>query len=116
MNRIAASLALSTLIGFAAPAQAVNPDANPSQPDIIVGAFTPVPVDAPVIQDAKNFVQTHMPSLSQVEVSVAYTQVVHGMNVKLIGTGMEEGQQVSWKFVIYRSLNGLMALSLAERL
>jgi len=116
MHRIAATLALSTLLGFAAPAQAVVPDADPSQSDIIVGAYTPVPVDAAVIQDAKNFVQSHMPSLSRVEVCVAYTQVVHGMNVKLIGTGVEDGQQVSWKFVIYRSLNGLMALSLAERL
>jgi hypothetical protein len=116
MNRLATTLVLSALLGFAAQAQAVIPNDSPSQPDLIVGGYTPALADAPVIQDAKNFVEAHLPSLSQVSVCMAYTQVVHGLNIKLIGSGIEEGRQVSWKFVVYKHLDGQMELSLAERL
>jgi hypothetical protein len=73
-------------------------------------------VDAPLVQDAKNFAQSRMPSLTLVEVNVACTQIVHGTNIKLVTTGVEDGQQVSWKFVVYKKLDGQMSLSLAEKL
>jgi hypothetical protein len=51
-----------------------------------------------------------------VQVDTAYTQVVKGLNVKLICTAMAEGRQQSWKFVVYRDLDGRMELTLAELL
>jgi hypothetical protein len=51
-----------------------------------------------------------------VDVNVAYTQVVSGTNVKFVTTGVEDGQQVTWKFVVYKHLDGQMSLSLAEKL
>ena len=62
MNRIFRTAALVSLAGFAAHAQAVIPGGTPSQSDAIVGAFTSTPVDAPLVQDAKNFAQSRIPS------------------------------------------------------
>jgi len=116
MNRIFRTAALVSLVGFASHAQAVIPGGTPSQPGAIVGAFAPAPVDAPLVQDAKNFAQSRIPSLTLVDVNVAYTQVVDGTNIKLVTTGVEDGQQVTWKFVVYKQLDGQMSLSLAEKL
>jgi hypothetical protein len=82
----------------------------------MVGAYTPVSLDAPVVQDAKNFAQSRIPSLTLVDVNVAYTQVVNGTNIKFVATGTEEGRVVSWKFIIYRKLDGVMSLTLAEQI
>jgi hypothetical protein len=116
MNRIFRTATLVALVGFAAHAQAFIPGATPSQSGIILGAYASAPVDAPLVQDAKNFVQSHIPSLTLVAVNVAYTQIVDGTNIKLVTTGVEDGQQVTWKFVVYKTLDGQMSLSLAERL
>lgn len=116
MNRIIRTAALVSLMGFATHAQAVISGGTPSQSDIIVGAFVPAASDAPLVQDAKNFAQSRFPSLTLVDVNVAYTQVVHGTNIKLVTTGVEDGQQVTWKFVVYKKLDGQMSLSLAEKL
>jgi hypothetical protein len=116
MNRIFLTATLVSLVGFASHAQAVIPAETASQNEIIVGAFIPALVDAPLVVDAKNFAQSRIPSLTLADVNVAYTQVVNGTNIKLITTGVEDGQQVTWKFVIYKKLNGQMYLSLAERL
>jgi hypothetical protein len=114
MNRNLCTAALVFLMGFSA--QAAGPTDNPAQSGILLGAFAPAPVDAPLVQDAKNFAQSRIPSVTLVEVNVAYTQVVSGMNIKFIATGVEEGQQVTWKFIVYKKLDGQMSLSLAERL
>ncbi len=116
MNRILRTAALVTLAGFASHAQAVIPGGTPAQSGVLVGAYAPAPVDSPLVQDAKNFAQSRIPSLTLVEVNVAYTQVVSGLNIKLIATGVEDSQQVTWKFVVYKRLDGLMSLSLAEKL
>jgi len=116
MNRTFRMATLIALAGFASHAQAVIPDGTPSQPGVIAGGFTPAPADAPLVQDAKNFAQSRMPSLTLVDVNVAYTQVVNGTNIKLVATGVEDGRQVTWKFVVYQKLDGEMSLSLAERL
>ena len=116
MNRIIRTAALVSLMGFAAHAQAVVPGANPSQPEVVVGAYAPATVDAPLVQDAKNFAQSRIPTVTLVEVNVAYTQVVSGWNVKFVATGVEDGLQATWKFVVYKNLDGQMFLSLAEKL
>lgn len=116
MNRLFTTAALFTLLGMAAPAQAVNPDAPADSSRIIVPAFLPASVDAPEVQAARDFAQSRIPSLTLVNVNVAYTQVVSGWNVKIITTGVEDGRQVTWKFLVYRKLDGEMSLTLAERL
>jgi hypothetical protein len=116
MHRMLTLAALTVLLGTVAPVQAADaPDAT-SQTPILVGAYAPAPADAPLVQDARNLAQTRMPALAQVQVDTAYTQVVKGLNVKLICTAMAEGRQQSWKFVVYRDLDGRMELTLAELL
>lgn len=109
-----ASLAL--LLGLAAPIQAAMPNNVPSQAGPMVGAYQAIPVDAPEVQDARDFAQSRVPSFAVTRVNVAYTQVVAGLNIKLIATGLEEGRQETWKFVVYKNLDGSLALTLAERL
>jgi hypothetical protein len=116
MHRIISIAALIALIGIAAPVQAAVPGDPAGQPPILVGAYAPAAVDAPDVQDAKDVAQTRMPALSQVQVGTAYTQVVKGLNVKLICTAQAEGRQQSWKFVVYRDLDGRWELTLAEQL
>jgi len=116
MNRILRTAALVSLVGIAAHAQAELPTGTPSQPGPLAGAYAPATVDAPLVQDAKNFAQSRIPSLTLVEVNVAYTQAVSGTNIKFVTTGVEDGQQVTWKFVVYKNLDGLMSLSMAEKL
>ena len=116
MNRIFLTATLVSLVGITGRAQAIIPGGTPSQFQVVVGAYAPAPVDAPLVQDAKHFAQSRIPSLTLVDVNVAYTQVVNGTNVKFVTTGVEDGQQVTWKFVVYRNLDGQMFLSLAEKL
>jgi hypothetical protein len=115
MNRIVVTATLFTLLGIAAPAQAIVPDSS-SRSGVLLGAYEPAPADTPVVQDAKNFAQSRIPSLTLVEVNVAYTQVVKGLNIKFVSTGVEEGRQVSWKFIVYQDLDGQMSLTLAEKI
>ncbi len=116
MNRIFRSAVLLAALAFAVPAPAADTQDPATQPPILLGAYTPVPVDAPDVQDAKAFVQDRLPSLDLVDVKVAYTQVVAGLNIKLISNALDAGRQETWKFVVYRDLEGRMALALAERL
>lgn len=85
-------------------------------PDILVGAYSKVPLDTPVVKEARDFLQSRLVSLTLGEVSVAYVQVVAGLNVKLVCDVMEDGQTASWKFVAYRSLDGHWHFWLAEHL
>lgn len=114
MRRILSTAALIALLGLAAPAQTAG--AAGDQAPILLGAYAPAAVDAPEVQDARNLAQTRLPALSQVQVATAYTQVVKGLNVKLICTAQAEGRQQSWKFVVYRDLDGRWELTLAEQL
>ena len=116
MNRIFRSAVLLAALAFVVPAPAADSQEPSTQPPILLGAYTPVPVNAPDVLDAKAFVQDRLPSLALADVQVAYTQVVAGLNIKLISNAMDAGRQETWKFVVYRDLEGRMALALAERL
>ena len=116
MNRIFRTAALVSLVGFTTHAQALIPGESMARTGLIAGAFAPTPVDAPLVQDARSFAQSRIPSLALLEVNVAYVQVVDGTNIKLVTTGLEDGRQVTWKIVVYRQLDGQMSLALAEKL
>lgn len=113
MTRIVRSAVLFAFLGVVAPAQTADGSATP-QP--IVGAYSPANLNSPEVQQAKQFVQARMASLALTDVRIAYTQVVAGLNIKLITNALEDGRQVSWKFVVYRDLNNQYSLSVAERL
>ena len=115
MNRIFRSVVLVSILGFAVPAPAADTQGSSSVPPVL-GAYSPVAVDAPEVKEARTFVQDRLPSLSLGEVKVAYTQVVAGLNIKFISDALDGGRQETWKFVVYRDLEGRMALAVAERL
>jgi len=115
MNRILLSALLCPLLGLMAHAQA--PTSSPATHDgALFGAYQLVPSTTPVVQEARAYLQSHLPFLTLEDVPVAYVQIVDGTNVKLICTSMEEGRSASWKFVTFRSPDGLWHLGLAERL
>jgi hypothetical protein len=111
MNRIVLSALLCAFLAPLAHGEAPAPQKN-----ILVGAYRQVPVDSPVVQDARNYIQTRLVSVNLGEVTTAYVQVVEGLNVKLICTATEDGQQATWKFIAFQSLDGLWHLGLAEHL
>lgn len=115
MNRIVLSALLCPLFGVMAYAQSPNEGALPAAPALL-GAYAPAAADSPVVLEAKHFLQSRMVSVSLGEVCVAYTQVVDGLNVKLVCNAFEEGHQASWKFVACKSLDGIWHFGVAERL
>jgi hypothetical protein len=83
---------------------------------IHVGGYSPAPTDTPLVTDAKAFLQASLPSWSFREVVEAYTQVVAGLNVKLVCDVTEADGPSQWQFVAFRSLDGRWHLTSAERL
>lgn len=116
MNRIVLAALLCPLLGVMAHAQTTPAGAPPTQNEILFGAYTPVPSNTPVVVEARNYVQSRLMSMTLGEVSVAYTQVVAGLNVKIVCSVMEDGHESSWKFVTFKSLDGQWHLGLAQRL
>lgn len=116
MNRIVLSALLCPLLGIAAQAQAPSAGYGSTSAPIMAGAYAPLPTDSPLVQEAEQFVQSRMLSMTFGEVSVAYVQVVAGLNIKMVCSVMEDGEQSSWRFVAFRSLDGRWHLGLAERL
>lgn len=116
MNRMVLSAILCPFLCLGAQAQTPDAGAAPSQTAILYGAYQPISSDNPLVQEARDFAQSRMLSMTFGEVSVAYVQVVAGMNVKLVCNVTEDGQPSSWKFVVYKSLDGKWHMGLAERL
>ena len=116
MNRLVLSAFLCPILGLGAQAQTPDAGAPPSENAIIFGAYEPVPTDNPIVQEARDFAQSRMLSMTFGEVSVAYIQVVAGLNVKIVCAVTEDGQPSSWKFVVYRSLDRKWHLGLAQKL
>lgn len=116
MNRIVLSALLCPLLGLTAQAQAPGAGGPPSRADIMMGAYEPIPTDNPLVQEARDYAQSRMVSMNFGEVSVAYIQVVAGLNIKMVCSVTEDGQPAIWKFVVYRSLDKQWHLGVAEKL
>ena len=116
MNKGALAALLCLFTGMAAHAQAnPQPGSAPSkQPR--VGAYEPTSSDTPLVLDAKNYIQKHLASMSVAEVREAYTQVVAGLNVKLICAVTSDDGPSDWQFVAFRSLDGCWHLTSAKRI
>jgi len=94
----------------AQPAEGPGPDA------IRVGDYRPTPVDQPQVLEAKGFLQQKLPNLTLLDVTRAYTQVVAGINVKLVARVLDEEGTMDWEFVAYQSLDGKWHLTSANRI
>jgi hypothetical protein len=81
-----------------------------------MGAYEPAPCDMPLVQDARAYIQKHLPSMNLEDVKEAYTQVVAGLNVKLICSVTADDGQSNWQFVAFRSLDGHWHLTSAKRI
>jgi hypothetical protein len=111
MNRFALVALLCTQFSLTAPAQepAVAQDWMP-------GAFSPAPLDSPLVLEAKKFIQNHLSSMNLTEMTEAYTQVVAGVNVRFVSTVLAEDGPSTWQFEAYQTLNGTWHFWSARRI
>ena len=111
VNKYVLAALLCPLVGASARAQVAQ---NPGHP--ITGAYETTPLDTPVVQQAKAFIQNQLPNLLLGEVSEAYSQVVAGLNLKLIIEATGEDGPSTWQFVAFRSLDQYWHLTSAHRI
>jgi hypothetical protein len=116
MNKGVLAALLCLFTGMAAHAQAnPQPGSTPANTHRM-GAYEPAPSDMPLVQDAKTYIQKHLASMSVNEIREAYTQVVAGLNVKLICAVTSDDGPSDWQFVAFRSLDGRWHLTSARRI
>jgi hypothetical protein len=82
----------------------------------LVGGYQAAALDAPLVLQARAFIQKHLALLRLEEVQEAYTQVVAGTNVKLVCQVTGEGDPARWEFVAWRKLDGTWLLQSARKL
>ena len=70
------------------------------------GGYNAVPVDDPMVMDAKAFVQKHFPAMDLGGVTEAWIQVVEGYNVKFVCQVKDGGGTALWQFVAFESTEG----------
>jgi len=107
MNRYAV-MALYTPFLFAG-----GPD--PQDTPQLVGGYRASALDAPLVLQAKAFIQSHFALLRLERVQEAATQVVAGTNVKLVCLVSGEGDPAPWEFVAWRKLDGAWMLQSARK-
>lgn len=102
------------LLPILALAQPLAASAAPEPPR--VGSYRPVDPASPEVQAAKAEIQKHFTNLRIQSVSEAYAQVVAGMNFKLVCKVLEDEDDSTWEFVVWRKLDGVWKLTSAHRL
>jgi len=103
-----------TIAGTALAAGA--PQAGNAHPGPRAGGFVPVPADQPLVLAAKAAIQKYFATLQLGNVQEAATQVVAGMNVRILCQVKEGDDQMVWRFQIWRKLDGTWRLTSARRL
>lgn len=117
MNKYVLTAMLCPFMTATGQAQAPQDPSGPPNPSrIIVGGYQPAQTDTPLVLDAKAFVQKHLASMNLNEVTEAYTQVVAGLNVKLVCEVMADDGPSFWEFVAYRSLDSKWHFYSANRI
>lgn len=116
MNKVVLAAMLCPLLGSAA--NAVSPEAEDSlrSPMRKVGAYQACSTEAELVQTAKCFIQGQLTGMTLAEVQEAYTQVVAGVNVKLVCRVLDEDGESEWQFIAYRSLDRRWHLYAANRI
>jgi hypothetical protein len=87
-----------------------------TRPQHRMGAYQVAAKESPFVLEAIACVQRHMPLLRLDKILEAYTQVVAGINIKLLCNVTTDGELSQWEFVVFRNLDGQYHLSLAKRL
>ena len=90
-----------------------SPDAQAAPP--LVGGYRAAALDAPLVLEAKAFIQQHFALLRLDRIHEAATQVVAGTNVKLVCLVSGEGDPTQWEFVAWRKLDGSWRLQSARK-
>jgi hypothetical protein len=106
---------MTAMVGFAQGLPAPQADFFPSGHGRM-GAYAPASPDNPLVQDARAFIQRQLASMTLNEVTEAYTQVVAGLNVKLVCEVQGQDGTAPWQFIAYRSLDGQWHFHSAARL
>jgi len=124
MNKFMFTALLCLMAGTLAPAQDFPAPPEPTSPSSgsgpwehgRMGAYAPADPQQPLVQDARAFIQRHLATMTLNEVTEAYTQVVAGLNVKLVCAVQDEDGNHTWQFIAYRSLDGRWHFHSAARL
>jgi len=82
----------------------------------LVGGYRPAPLDLDLVQETKAYIQKHLAAMTLGELKEAYTQVVAGVNVKIVCNVTADDGASTWEFVVYRSLDGQRHLYSANRM
>ena len=112
MNRYVLAALLCS--NFFNSAQAQLPVA--AEQRVLVGAYSPAPLDLPLVQETKAYVQKHLAAMTLGELREAYTQVVAGVNIKVVCNVTADDGNSTWEFVVYQSLDGKRHLYSANRI
>lgn len=70
----------------------------------IVGGYTKVAVDSKDVTDALSYVKKNFPAFGVESVEEAYTQVVAGLNVKMVCKVAHPKCSEKWELTVYRDL------------
>ena len=111
MNKYVLAALLCPVLGTS-----FNAMAQDSPRDIMVGAYQAAPTDLDVVQQARRFVQSHMGAMGLGQVIEAYTQVVAGLNVKIVCPVTADEGSATFQFVAFRSLDGVWHFTSATKL
>ncbi|GEM_PF-2477837 len=72
----------------------------------MVGGYAKVTVSEKVVTETLSFLKKSFPAFGIESVEEAYTQVVAGMNIKLVCKVSHPQCTETWELVVYRDLNG----------
>ena len=88
----------------------------PAAPPRLAGGFRPLKGDDPLARDAKAAVQAYFASSFKLDaILAAEVQVVAGANFRLTCQVQEPDGPGTWRFVIWRRLDGTWRLTSARR-
>lgn len=86
----------------------------------MVGAYTKIPVTDPAVKQCQTLIQKYFDKLKMnvklVKVTDAYSQVVAGVNYKIIGAVNNNAKTENWQFIIYKDLKQNMRVTSAQNL
>jgi hypothetical protein len=70
----------------------------------VAGGYTKVPVNEKEVTGALSYLKKNFPAFGIDSVEEAYTQVVAGVNIKLICKVTHPGNRETWEIIVYRDL------------
>ena len=87
----------------------------PAGPPRLAGGFKSIAVEQPLVQEAKAAIQAYFATLRLEAVLAAEVQVVAGTNLRMTCQVREPDGLGTWRFAIWRRLDGRWRLTSARR-